>query len=338
MANIRELLIGFGKKKQADIATPNPVGDLWRLAKLNVDLAHPRFVTENDAPELGKGHEFATALFKSHIESGPHRLEKYLSSEFAAWLLAFGLGKVVKSGAGPYTYTCTPLDPVADGLELPFFSYVEQIRPGAGDVRDQMLVGCAIKGWTVELASGPGRANAKATVEFVHSGKITEPSGVSLPVATAENLLNAYSLACTINGVDYVTAKNFVSLTMGWDNAFRDNSDFYPGSGQQNGYQIRGRMEVGDRVPSFSFVARFVDGSSELQKVRDLTTGTAVIQLTRDANNSLSVTWQKMGFSVAEVGETDGIVTVAVTGQPMYHDTNGVISAVAVTPVDGICQ
>jgi len=338
MANIRELLIGFGKEKQADIVTANLVGDLWRLGKLNVELASPRFVTENDAPELGKGHEFATALFKSHIESGPHRLEKYLSSEFAAWLFAFGLGKVVKAGAGPYTYTCTPLDLPADGLELPYFSYVEQIRPGASDVRDLMLVGCAIKGWTLEVNSGPGRANAKATVEFQHSGKITEPSGVALPAATVENLLNAYSLACSINGVNYVAAKNFVSLTMGWDNAFRDNSDFFPGSGQQNGYQIRGRMEVGDRVPAFSFVARFVDGSTELQKVRDLTTGTAVIALTKDANNSLSVTWHKMGFSVADLGETEGIVTVAVTGQPMYDETNGLLTAEVVTPVNDIGQ
>jgi len=38
------------------------------------------------------------------------------------------------------------------------------------------------------------------------------------------------------------------------------------------------------------------------------------------------------------VGEQDGIVTVAVTGQPMHHETNGILSAVVVTPVDGICQ
>jgi len=97
-------------------------------------------------------------------------------------------------------------------------------------------------------------------------------------------------------------------------------------------------MEVGDRVPAFSFVARFVDGSTELQKVRDLTTGTAVIALTKDANNSLSVTWHKMGFSVADLGETDGIVTVAVTGQPMYDETNGLLTAEVVTPVNDIGQ
>ncbi len=338
MANLRELLIGFGKQKQADIATANTAVQIWRLAKLNRALANPRYITENDADELGKGHEFATTLYKSHLLSGPHTLEKYLSSQFAAWLWAFGLGKVVKAGTGPFTYTCTPLNPVTDGLELPYFSYIEQIRPGASDVRDIMLVGCAVSGFRIEINQGPGRANARATVEFAHSGKITEPSGITLPAATAENLLNAYSLACTINGVDYVATKNFVSLTMGWDNAFREGSDFFPGSGQQDGYQIKGRLEIGDRVPSFQFVARFVDGSTELQKVRDLTAGTATITLTADANNSMQVTWQKLGFSVAELGETDGIVTVQVTGLPMYDATNGVVSAVVTTPTDGIAQ
>ncbi len=336
MANLRELLIGFGKAKQTDIATANSGAQIWRLAKLNREIANPRYVTENDAEELGKGHEFATALYKSHIESGPHSLEKYLSSQFAAWLFCFGLGKVVESGTGPYTYTCTPINPVTDGMELPYFSYVEQIRPGGSAVRDVMLVGCAVAGFRIEISSGPGRTNAKATVEFAHSGKIAEPSGISMPAATIENLLNAYSLSCTVNGVDYVATKNFVSLTMGWDNAFRDTSDYYPGSGQQDGYQIKGRMEVGDRVPSFSMMARFKNGSTELQQVRDLTTGTAVIGLTAGADNDMQVTWQRLGFSVAELGETDGIVTVQITGLPMYDVTNGVVSAVVTTPEDGI--
>jgi hypothetical protein len=43
--------------------------------------------------------------------------------------MAFGLGKVVKTGTAPsFTYTCTPLNPAAgDAAELPFFSFIEQI-------------------------------------------------------------------------------------------------------------------------------------------------------------------------------------------------------------------
>ncbi len=338
MAQIRELSIAFGKAKQADIGTANVLGGLWRLSKINTQLANPSYVTENDAEWLGKGHEFATTQYKSHVEGGPHTLEKYLTSEFAAWLWSFGLGSVSKSGSGPYVYTCTPLDRPTEGDEVPYFSYLEAIRQGASDVRDIMLVGCAIRSFRIRLNSGVGLQNAMATVEFVHSGRVTDPSGITHPAATPENLLSAYSAAITINGVDYITAKTFVSLEMGWDNGASDDSDYYPGSGQDTSFQVRGRIECGDRVPVFSFVARYEDGSAELAKVKALTSGEATVTLTRDANNIMAITWHDVGFSVVEAGETGGKTTVTVTGIAMYDTTNGVVSAVCTTPVDGICQ
>src|SRR3990167_9312470 len=104
-ANIREKLIGFGKARQADIATANTVANIWRLNKLNTTFANPRLNTENDAAELGKGHEFATQVFKTSWDvSG--QIEKYLSSDLAAWAFSFVLGKVVKSGTTPnFIYT-----------------------------------------------------------------------------------------------------------------------------------------------------------------------------------------------------------------------------------------
>ena len=107
------------------------------LTKLNASLINPKLATENDADDYGKGHEFPTVTYKTAWDVGV-TLEKYLSAEIGAWAVAFGLGKVVKSGAGPYTYTCTPLIPSAgDAAELPYVSYVEQIRPGAGVVVDR---------------------------------------------------------------------------------------------------------------------------------------------------------------------------------------------------------
>jgi hypothetical protein len=67
-------------------------------------------------------------------------------------------------------------------------------------------------------------------------------------------------------------------------------------------------------------------------------TGTAVIGLTYDANNSLDITWQKVSFATAELGETDGIVTVSVDCLPMWDTTSGIVSAVAKCGVDSICQ
>jgi hypothetical protein len=63
------------------------VGDIWSLTKTNAALSTVTLNTENDAAELGKGHEFATQVFKSHWDvSGS--IEKFLTSEIAAWALS----------------------------------------------------------------------------------------------------------------------------------------------------------------------------------------------------------------------------------------------------------
>ena len=86
------------------------------------------------------------------------------------------------------------------------------------------------------------------------------------------------------------------------------------------------------------FVARFENGSTELATLKSQSTGTAVISLSHDLNNSLELTWQKVSFATVEVGETDGIVTVSVECLPMFDSTNGIVSAVAKCGVDSICQ
>ncbi len=341
---LQEVLICFGMQKQTNIATPNTVDQMWRFGKLNAALANPKLNTENDAEEFGKGHEFPTQSFQTSWDvSGT--LEKYLSAEIAAWAMAFGLGKVVKSGTTPnFTYTCTPLMPAnGDPAELPYFSFVEQIRPGAGVVLDRMAVGCAIEGWTITIGSGPGRANSKITIEFVGSGKYTEPSGIAIPAAMAEKLLPSASLALTINGVDYVSNKNIISLEATGRNNVPLDPGFYPGSGFQSAGDatsgaIRGRLEFGNRQFTLRFTARFEAGSTELAKLKQQTTGTAVLSLTYDTNNSLEITWHKVAFATAELGETDGIATVAVECLPMFDSANGIISAVAKCNVDNICQ
>jgi hypothetical protein len=341
---LQEVLICFGKQKQTDIATANTGAGMWRFGKLNAALANPKLNTENDAEEYGKGHEFPTQSFQTSWDvSGT--LEKYLSAEIAAWAMAFGLGKVVKSGATPnFTYTCTPLMPAnGDAAELPYFSFVEQIRPGAGVVLDRMAVGCVIESWSITLGSGPGRANSKITIEFAGSGKAVEPSSIVMPAATAEKLLPSASLALSIDGLDYVSNKNIVSLETGWKNNVRMDAGFYPGSGFQTAGDatsgaIRGRLEFGNRQGTLRFTARFESGSMELTKLKNQTTGTAVIPLTYDANNSLEITWHKVSFATAEVEETDGIVTVAVECLPMFDAANGIVSAVVKCGVDNICQ
>ena len=257
---LQEMLVCFGKGKQADIATPQAAAAMWRFTKINAALADPKLATENDAEEYGKGHEFPIASYKTAWDVGV-TLEKYLSAEFGAWAVAFALGKVVKSGAVNFVYTCTPLIPSAgDDAELPYLSYVEQIRPGAGVVIDRQAVGMAVESFQISVGSGPGRANSKISVELVGSGKVIDTAtGITMPAATTEKLLPSASLTLSINGVDYVTNKNIVSLETGWKNNIRMDSGFFPGSGFQTAGDgssgaVRGRLEFGNRQGNLRFV------------------------------------------------------------------------------------
>jgi hypothetical protein len=337
-----ETLIAFGKKKQTAIGTANVLADFWSLRKLNAALSAPTLSTENDAAEFGKGNDWATAVFNVAWDQ-QFSLEKYLSAEIAAWAFSYGLGKVVKSGAGPFTYTITPLDPNAgDAIELPYFSLVEQIRATAS-VIDRMSVGCAVEGFTIAIGSGPGRANSKITIQCQGSGILTEPSGIVIPAVTAEKLLPSASLAFTANAVNYVTSKNIVSLNFSWKNNLSGAAGYYPGSGFQGGTStagaVRGRLEYGTRQAGLSWVARYLNGSTEWATLKAQTVfNDCVFSLTYDTNNSLTVTFPAMAISAAQIGDSnsDGLVDVAVTAIPLY--SSGIISVVAKTAVDAICQ
>src|SRR5580693_10052915 len=193
MANITELMNGWGFGKQTAIGTANASTAIWRQTNLNTKPWAKVPVNEDDRAEIGKGHEFPTQLFKSHYNMPTYELSKYASSEVLAWAMSFGLGNVTVSGSGPYTYVIIPALGAtnATGLELPYFSFVQQIRPGGSAVLDEMLVGCALKGWKLSIKNSPGRASAMCSVECVTTGQYTSPSGITLPAVSTPHEFNA---------------------------------------------------------------------------------------------------------------------------------------------------
>jgi hypothetical protein len=334
-ARVQQLILGLGSGKQASISAA--AATFLRFKKLDTSLTTPKPVFENDAAEIGKGHEFITQTFPSHYDVG-NRIEKYASAEFVTWAVAYALGNIAQTGSSaPYTYTITPLNP-GTTLELPYFSLVEQVAEGGGNAIDNLHVGCAMEDFTYQFNYGPGRASSKMTVNWVGSGLLTTPSGITVPALTTENNMLAASMALTINGVDYVGSKRILSGSIGWKNNLLLNAGFFPGSGLQNGLQVRGRMEVGARVPSFQFTARLLAGSPEYATLVNQTTGTAVLSVQHDAGNSVTFTFQQMAFQMAENTEADGIVAVTVTGAPQYNATNGVLSVVTKCGLTGIAQ
>jgi hypothetical protein len=257
--------------------------------------------------------------------------------------MAFSLGNVTLAGsAAPYTYTIVPALGATNptGLELPYFSFVQQIRPGGSAVLDEILVGCALKGWKLAIKNSPGRASATIAAECVTTGQYTTPSGITLPAVQQLHEFNAGMVsALTINGINYLTGgsgKQFVSLDASWENNFRPG--FFPGSGEQDGFQIQGRFEWGDRSFSVQFVVRVQAGSEEYTNLINQVTGPATITFTRDTNNAFTMAIQSMGFNVVELSNTDGIATMQVTGVQLYDPTNGLVTMSITTPQGNICQ
>jgi hypothetical protein len=242
----------------------------------------------------------------------------------------------------PYTYTITPILGATNptGLELPYFSFLQQMRPGGSYILDDLLVGCAVQGWKLSVKNSPGRASAMFSCECVTTGQYTSPSGLTMPAGVQPNEFNASMItALTFNGINYLTggaAGNFVSLEVSWENNLRPG--FFPGSGSQDGYQIQGRFEIGDRAFGVKYVVRAQTGSAEYAALIALTTGTATFTMSRDVNNSFTMTVQKMGFNVVELSNTDGIATLEITGVSMYDATNGLVTFTVVTPQTNICQ
>lgn len=341
-ARIQEQINALGFNAQADIATANVLADFQSLTKVNAALNGFKLNLDTDAPEMGKGHEFPTQTFMVNWDVAG-QIEKYLSAEIAAWAMCFGLGHIVQTGSDPdYIYTVTPIEPAVDGLELPYFSFIESIRQGGSAVLDRMAVGCALNSFTITIGSGPGRANAKITANFAGSGLMTTPSGIDVPSPNlAETLLYSGTLALSINGTNYVTSKNIISLEFGWNNNLMLDTGFYPGSGYETSATpasgaIRGRLEIGVRQASLKFTARFVNGSPELAALLAQTSGTAVFTLSFDTHNSLEISFAEVTYSMADLGETGGLVTVAVECVPIFSTT--LVTAVAKCLIAGIGQ
>src|ERR1019366_3321882 len=188
--NILQTVIGIGFKKQAVLQTASTAADVWRLSKLNAALAVVNPTNEDDANEIGKGHEFAENIFKVNMDASGS-IEKYISSEMMAWLFAMAFGKVTEVAAGSgYKLTMVPSG-VCDPLDLPPFTFVEQIKCPTSDAAvDRASVGNVISDFTLAIGSGPTRANAKFTANFHGCGKVNQPSAIVVPSpALAEHLL-----------------------------------------------------------------------------------------------------------------------------------------------------
>jgi hypothetical protein len=345
-ARIQQKVLLLSQGKQSAIATlyAGSPGYL-QFTQLNSDLATPNFQTESNAPEIGKGHEFATQQFATVFDPAAS-LDKYGSVEWSTWAWAFALGGVtVAGGSPPYTYTIVPINP-ATTIELPYFTIAEQLAEGGGSAADYAYVGCALEEVMSVIKYGAGRATHKCTASWIGSGNVTMPSGIAAPGVTTELNMLSGSAAITINGTNYVTAASsgrILQVQMGWKNNLNKGAGFRPGSGTQSldsglAAQVRDWIPIGTRVPTFEFDALLQHNSPEFNALVNQTQGTAVIGMTYDSNDKITWTWEQLSYKVIQNKAEEGLVAVHVTADPMYNSSNGVLSITSKCVLPSVCQ
>ncbi len=300
-----------------------------------MDVSH---ITESDQAWVGRGTDFATNLYKvsSDVKG---TVEKFFSPEWAAVAFAFAFGKMSGSGG---TYNFVPLL-LSDGIDIPTFSYVEQIiGTGMYSALDRMAVGCAVEDLMLSIKSGPGLASATLKTNFVGTGLVTEPSGITMPAlgSTVEVPLYAASATISILGNDYVGGTHdIISLDFGWKNNLRLNTGFYPGSGvDANGFAHRGRMEYNTRTCSLAFTARYESNVLELGKLESLSEGSVTITLGASASAEyFSLTIPHCIIRAAQIGDSENLVVVNVQIEPLADLTSLLLCTAEVkTPLAGV--
>lgn len=342
-AQTNEIQFAFGKVAQSGVLTANVSADFIRLPKMNASPLEVDPVVETDQADIGKGHEFAENSYLSHWNSNC-TMEMQATSEILGWAFAFCLGSSSVAAAGTgFAHTSKLLNPITQGLDAPLFSMVEQVRPGGSAFIDRMAVGNAINELTLSVQNGPGRTQAKVNINTVGTGKLIQPSSITMPAVSQVHACPSGGLGLVLNGENYVTSRNIISVELNVKNNIRLDEGFFPGSGFQtsgNGAtgQVRGRMEVGTREVKMTFSARMRANSPELAAVQSQSEGTCALSLVGPAvdgthNHGTVITLHRTRYFTAKPVDSNGMLIVNCEVTTLYDAVNGVITAVTTNTI-----
>ncbi len=353
-ARTQELKVGIGFHKQngtgektttkTQLQTALATGDLWNLGLNAFNTPFPVFNQEDDSAFFGKGDEWVETIFPTSIDA-PWEWPYFLTSQNFAQVMAFACGNVTETSpaAGASQYVGTPMDPAADGVNLPATTIVAGIRQATGDeILDIAIIGAVCAGFTLRIQRGPGLQNTSLTSRWVGCGKHDGNSGIAVPTRTAETRLGAgSSTALLVNGVDYLANARFVDLEFSYENNPALDAGYHPGSGSQSNYDIRGRMRYGRRAMTCKFSVELESDSTELAALLAGTEGTAqfAVQgplIAGSTHHLAQIDLPRMRFKGYALGDSDGFTVANVEVTIMKDATDGPVIFTAITDKAGI--
>lgn len=322
VALIQEVRFAVSFKQQPNLTTSLPASDMWSLRQTNTDFIQATPVNEDDAADLGKG-VYTTELFPDFIEAGGP-WNGYLTAEAAAMLACYGIGTTVQTGGGPFVYTCAAPVFATSGLQMPAATMLLQIRTGGAAITDKTLFGMCCEEFHYIFKEGPGRQNATFTSQWLGTGSYTKPSGLTMPNPYAENRISAGGItAMTFSGFNYLTNFRMIEIDFGWKNNIRDQSSYFPGSGNEAGFQLRGRMRRAAPTITLRTQVECDSGSSEEDLLIAGTPGTGTLTAF-DAGviNGVSIAFVNIIPRAVKIADADGIASYNVDWTVM-QDSGG---------------
>jgi hypothetical protein len=342
----QELKIGMGYKKQTNTGTTSTTAaqlqtalseaDLWCLNTNAFNVPFPQLNTEDDGAFFGKGDEYPRTLYPTSIDAA-WEWPYFLTSQNFAQVINFACPKVTRTtpGVGASQYVATPPDRKTDGVNLPATTIVASVRDG--DFLDVTLIGMVCTGFTLKIQRGPGLENTSIVSRWMGCGKYEIDLGLAVPELTVEQRLGAGSLTeLILGGVDYFANARIVDLEYTWDNGVVGNSGYYPGSGQQSGYDIKGRMRFGRRTQSLVWSAEWEADSDELTQLSDgvesacslIVTGPEIVT---GVNHKAMIELPRTRVKALSMQEADGYMAGRIETLIMKDPTDPWVRFTAVT-------
>lgn len=341
VTRVQGLILGLSIQKQLAASSLSPA-PFARWRKLDMKVPFDLYHTENDAHEIGKATEFATAVYNTSVEPSPTTIEKYGSAEFTAWAWVYALSAFSASGNTPGSgiYSIVPLDPnAALGLEPLYFSVISILPAGGAYAVDLAQIGCGIESVETTFKFGPGRESVSTRAEYVGLGYNTL-NYTTIPGSSVQNENYMYSSALTMTLVpisgptlNYVSNKSILSGTMGWKNNFNMQMRYLPGSGfDASGFQVGDRLLIGVRAPSLQFTVFLDPTQPEYAALIAQTTYAVTIKIT-DPGGTHYVQWNytTANFNMVETVQESGFVAVTCTMIPLFGSTASATGANGLT-------
>lgn len=205
---------------------------------------------------------------------------------------------------------------------------------------------------------GDGQKRVEASFDMTGSGKTKEGSAVTaaqglalmdLP-GTLHYFFNQQAVltVADVGGgspVDYGATKRLNSWEWSWKNNLLGEEGYRPGSGDfltagdPTSGSIRSELLFGKREPAVSFVTRFLSQSDEYaalkaRKPLDLKFVLTGKIISHAFAHSLTIQFPRAIYDTVELGQSNGIITAAVSSNPRYdRATSKIVTATLVNTV-----